>query len=329
MKLVELTIEDLEIEGVFGLSLVSEPANDTEFMLFSKEMFQFSKIDTEKRIITGLVMQPNKKIKKHIKGEVVDVFFSKETIEKMSQNYLRDFFQFSTSVDHEKDVDGVYLVEQWLVSDIKNDKAVALGFSDVSVGDWYVSLKVENDEVLENIKKGKYNGFSLEGLFNQKIIKMSEEEIVVEEKVVNNEPDVMDNNTLFDNIKGLFKKKDDKMSEEKKDVIVEEKTIVEDIKEPVVEDIKEPVIEDIKEPVIEEKKEPIVEEKKEPVVDEKMQKILDRLENLEKENEDLKVEAEKKEQLKPKMGKDVTDIPQTFAGRMSARLERTRKGLGQ
>ena len=43
------------------------------------------------------------------------------------------------------------------------DKSKALGFSDVREGDWWVSMKVENDVVWNNyLKTGLIRGFSVE-----------------------------------------------------------------------------------------------------------------------------------------------------------------------
>ena len=57
-KTYELLLSDLDLEGVFAISLVSDPAMEEEFVLFNKEQYNLSKI--EKNVITGLVLSPDK-----------------------------------------------------------------------------------------------------------------------------------------------------------------------------------------------------------------------------------------------------------------------------
>jgi hypothetical protein len=40
------------------------------------------------------------------------------------------------------------------------------GFEDAPDGSWFCSMLVENDEVWQQVKAGKINGFSIEGIFN-------------------------------------------------------------------------------------------------------------------------------------------------------------------
>jgi hypothetical protein len=53
------------------------------------------------------------------------------------------------------------------------------------VGTWYVSMKVDNDEIWnEYVKSGKVKGFSIEGFFADKtteMSKVSKEEIILSE----------------------------------------------------------------------------------------------------------------------------------------------------
>ena len=62
MKLYELTIDDDFLDEVFAISLVEEPAIEANFVWFDKEKVQFQKTDSEKRLVVGPVLIPNKKI---------------------------------------------------------------------------------------------------------------------------------------------------------------------------------------------------------------------------------------------------------------------------
>ena len=64
------------------------------------------------------------------------------------------------------EVDGVYLTESWIVEDKAKDKT-ALYDLNAPEGAWAVAMRIENDEIWEDVKAGKYLGFSIEGIFNE------------------------------------------------------------------------------------------------------------------------------------------------------------------
>ena len=74
--------------------------------------------DDEKRIITGVALIPSKQIYRFDEqmGEYY-IFFSKETIEKASQLFLKESNQNNATYEHAYDFDGGVVVESWLVSD--------------------------------------------------------------------------------------------------------------------------------------------------------------------------------------------------------------------
>jgi hypothetical protein len=72
-------------------------------------------------------------------------------------------------------------VESWIKVDAEKDKSAAYGMND-PVGTWYVSMKVDNEEIWnEYVKSGKVKGFSIEGFFADKTTEMSKEEIILSE----------------------------------------------------------------------------------------------------------------------------------------------------
>jgi hypothetical protein len=96
------------------------------------------------------------------------VYFTKDTIESISQKFLMEKRINNTNLEHTNlKYDDIYMVESWIVtSDL--DKAYSLGFTrqEVPIGSWMVAYKVNNDKVWnEQIKKGKVKGLSVEGEF--------------------------------------------------------------------------------------------------------------------------------------------------------------------
>ena len=134
-----------------------------------KEQFTFN-IDEEKKMIYSPAMLPDRMIPRidEVTNEKYFVYFTKETIEKISQKFLMEKRINKTNLEHTNlKYDDIYMVESWIVtSDL--DKAYSLGFTrqQVPIGSWMVAYKVTNDKVWnEYIKKGKVKGLSVEGEF--------------------------------------------------------------------------------------------------------------------------------------------------------------------
>jgi thiol-disulfide isomerase/thioredoxin len=177
-KLVELIIEEDEQEefGIQAISLVQFPAfeEDANFVFFNKNHnLTFAKIDEDKRLLVGCALVPDKKIPRldQDTGEEYDVYFSKETIKKASELFLKHNKQNEHTLEHQEEIDGLSVVESWIVDDKKHDKSRIYGFS-VPVGSWMVSIKVNNDDIWKQVKEKSIKGFSIEGFFVDKVIDM-------------------------------------------------------------------------------------------------------------------------------------------------------------
>lgn len=175
--LYEMTLDEVnERSGVFAISIVDNPAIQANFVALSQSKnhtVHFKTIDNEKRIILGPALIPDKPIYQVIDGQDVDIHFSAQTIRTASQLFLKRGHQNSTNIDHAISVNGLSVVESWIKEDDKHDKSVAFGLSE-PVGTWYVSMKVDNDDIWqEYIKTGVIKGFSIEGNFRPVEVKAS------------------------------------------------------------------------------------------------------------------------------------------------------------
>ena len=170
MKIIELILdEEQEDSGIEAISIVESPAIESDFVTLNSQEIKLAEVDKEKKILLGALLIPNKPIYRN--GDEGDyyIFFSKSTIEKASQMYLRNGYQNKTTIEHEKALKGLTLVESWLVEDEVHDKSRKYGLN-VPVGTWMGAVKVNNDEVWnEYVKSGKVNGFSIEGYFADKM----------------------------------------------------------------------------------------------------------------------------------------------------------------
>ena len=141
---------------------------------------QFS-LDEEQRIITGPAMVPDKMIpRRGPTGEVYSVFFTEETIRKISEKFLREKHTDKTNLEHTPiNLSDVYVIESWIIDDPESDKSTKFGYN-LPKGTWMVSMKVEDDKVWKSVKQGNIKGFSVEGYFVEKLIFNKEDEQVRE-----------------------------------------------------------------------------------------------------------------------------------------------------
>ncbi len=182
MRIVELILDDDQMaEGISAISIVESPAIESNFIALKNHAVQFATVDTDKRILMGPALIPNKPIYRNQDGEEFYVYFAKATIEKASQLYLKNGNQSKATLEHEISINGLTLVESWLKIDEQHDKSAANGLND-PVGTWYVAMKVDNAEIWdEYVKTGKVKGFSIEGFFADKSTVMNRHESKLEQ----------------------------------------------------------------------------------------------------------------------------------------------------
>lgn len=136
----------------------------------TSNMNAFSIVDTEKRILVGPAMIPNKMMprKDFATDSIYFVYFSSETIEKLQRKFMTDKLIDATNVEHkEKMLEDVTVVESWIVEDENYDKQKKYGYNN-PVGTWMIMMKINNDNIWENVKDGKLKGFSVQGYFSEK-----------------------------------------------------------------------------------------------------------------------------------------------------------------
>lgn len=170
LPIYRLLIDEDNDTGVEFVAFVDRPAIQRNWVAFQehKKDQQFKIQDEEKRIVSGALMLADLPIYRNDKemGEYYAVF-EKDTIEQIMQRYAKNGFHANVNLMHDSKskVDGVYMIESWLIDSEKGKKAPE-GFTGITDGSWFGSFKVENDNVWnEFIKTGELNGFSIEGVF--------------------------------------------------------------------------------------------------------------------------------------------------------------------
>lgn len=176
-KVFELVIED-ENDLITAISLVEKPAIEEDFMYFSKSEIQFAQTNNEKRMLVGPILIPDKQILRvdEVDGTPYHVYFSKETVAKLAQNYLKSKLIDSATLEHDKKIKGVHLVESW-IKEGKLDKSNSYGMNmpeGTWMGKFYIDESKEGNTIWNDyIKTGRVKGFSVEALMEHKLVKAS------------------------------------------------------------------------------------------------------------------------------------------------------------
>jgi hypothetical protein len=199
LKLIEWQLDDI-IGELKRISLVSEPAIEEDFLLFNNDgTIKFKTIDNERRVLTGPAMRPDINIpRKNELGELYYGFFSKDTVRKCAELFFKKNSNANnTNLEHEFEIDGAYVFESWIVENPEMDKAKELGFKNIKTGDWFVSMKIDNETVWDNyLKTGLIKGFSVE-------VKASEVEIL--DKMMSILSDDISDDLKYEKLLGLIK----------------------------------------------------------------------------------------------------------------------------
>jgi len=196
MRIIELILDEEEEDaGIEAISIVENPAIEEEFIALNSQEIKLAEISKDKKLLMGALLVPNKPIYRKSGEDEYYIYFSKDTISKASQLYLKNGNQNNSTLEHQHSLSGLTLVESWIVEDKEKDKSRLYNLN-VPVGTWMGTVKVNNDEVWnEYVKTNKVKGFSIEGYFADKMESPKES---VEEKMET------ENNKLLKSIKDIL-----------------------------------------------------------------------------------------------------------------------------
>lgn len=259
----------------YAISMVESPAIESDFVALSKEEEKRVFLESEERhMVYGAALIPDKDIYRNNGEQEFYISFTKESIEKMSQDFMKNYRQNEVTLDHDEMANDITITESWLVEDPYKDKANALGIN-VPKGTWMVGMKVNQIDVWDRVKSGELKGFSVESMISLEDFS----------KQNTNNMNIETNDMFWDKLKNILK---DTFSKKVEEPTVEELaansgfTNVEDYQKEVEavkaeleeQNAEEPAVEPTVEPTVEEPKpaeepkvdEPVVEE---PKVEEK------------------------------------------------------------
>ena len=165
-----------EDDGIITISLVDDPAVESDFVCFAKDAGKqlFALKDSAERLITGCLMKADTPIYRNDGGYEYYIVFSKETIQTMAQKMLADstFKNIDTQHNGELLPQGALTLMELYVKD--SNKGIDPNFVDVPDGSLMVTFKVNDESIWQECANGDFlNGFSLEGFFETKQIDFS------------------------------------------------------------------------------------------------------------------------------------------------------------
>jgi len=187
METYNVIFNEEENEGVYCVSLVSDPAIGVNFIALSKQKeLKLATVNEEQRILMGAILIPGQPIYRNQDGQEFNIVFPKETIKQVQQNFALKGYQSNSTIEHSgKQIENVTFVESWIKEDEVHDKSVHYGFNE-PVGSWFGLMKINNDEIWNDyVKTGKVKGFSIDGVFDMEKVNLKSDYNMNLETIVN------------------------------------------------------------------------------------------------------------------------------------------------
>jgi len=169
------------IEGaseVTAVALVDLPAIQEDFQFFNLHKQKYKIENEDQRIVSGPLMIADKPIyRENDEFGSHYIVFDADTIKTIAIKYAKKKYQSNVNEMHETPLQGIVLFESF-ISDTKRGIKPMVGYEDAPDGSWFGSMYIENDQVWQDVKEGKFKGFSVEGLFIYDVPKKTDEEIL-------------------------------------------------------------------------------------------------------------------------------------------------------
>jgi hypothetical protein len=182
----DLTGMKLKQQGIQNIALVDSPAMMQDWLMFSEQKpYEFKMaLQEEQRIVTAPVIIADLPIYRKVENKETNTFeefyvvYKKETNMQILQKYMLDGNQKKVKLTHDTtDLSkGVFVFEVFM-SDESRGIQSPKGF-DLPDGTIYCSMKIDNAEIWDKVKKGEVKGISLEGFFDlQQEVNLTQQEV--------------------------------------------------------------------------------------------------------------------------------------------------------
>lgn len=154
-----------EDDGVLRVSLVENPAVESDFEVFRKAEAQrpalYSVQDEDKHLVRGVILRADYPIYRNDGRGGYYVTFGADVIREAAERFIADGHANAVDTDHDgKEVDGVQMVQLFI-----KDAAAGVapdGFDDIADGSLFGEYHVTDPDIWDEIKAGTWKGFSVE-----------------------------------------------------------------------------------------------------------------------------------------------------------------------
>lgn len=268
---------------VFAVSLVDAPAVESNFIALSKQKqpINFKIQSEEKRMLYGVALRADFDIYRCYGEEEFYINFSKDAVRRLMTKFMKNHAQNNFTTDHMDFAQGLTVVESWIVDNVDNDKANNLGLENFSEGSWIIGVKVDDDEMWQSVKEGRWCGFSVEAFCDlEEITREIKNNSHKSDKIMAKKSVKMDE--ILDNIRNIISDAID--NAEGQDAEVQEE-VVEEAAEEVVDAVDE--TETTEETVEAAEETPAEETEPEQVAEEAIETVEDNAETNEAAADDL------------------------------------------
>lgn len=189
-KLYELKINPSIGMDVNVISIVDSPAVESSFLAFSTQEKKetFAVVNEERFELLGVAMIPDKIIPRFDDAtkQEYDVFFSKDTIRTIAQNYFYSGYQHSINLQHSDTFVNAHVWQSFIV-----DSSIGMNSPkgiDAPDGTWIVGVQLDKSDtssqkLWEFIKKGTFTGFSVEGYFINQLTSNFNSQLTLEQEI--------------------------------------------------------------------------------------------------------------------------------------------------
>lgn len=177
METYNVIFNEGENDGVYCISLVSDPAIGVQFLALAKQKeLKLATVNEEQRILVGPILIPEQLIYRNQDGHEFNIKFTSETIKQVHRNFVMQGYQNNSTIEHSgKQIEDVTFIETWIKEDEVHDKSVLYGFNE-QVGTMFGLMKVNNEEIWNDyVKTGKVKGFSIDGVFDMEKVNLKSE----------------------------------------------------------------------------------------------------------------------------------------------------------
>ncbi len=151
-------------DAISIISIVDRPAVESNFVKFDAEKKPVRlSADDERRIVSGVALIPDFPIyRRDADGTEYYLAFTAAAIRRVVERFYARNNSTSVNLNHADAVNSCVVFESMIVDHARGIAPVE--FAEYPDGTWVVSTKINDPALWEDIKAGKYNGFSVEGV---------------------------------------------------------------------------------------------------------------------------------------------------------------------